>query len=285
MTPQSGTRNIHDDCDQSSARFLFPARSLLPNRKDGLLQYRYMRDWSGVWAMYRILVVDDEPSIREIVRLYLTREGYDVREAADGDEALRVAREFMPDLVVLDLMLPKRDGFEVYRALSTPTPVPVIMLTARGTETDRIVGLTIGADDYVTKPFSPGELVARVKAVLRRSKMPPPPPDDTPRPLVFAGLRIDPATRIVAVRDHEVALTATEFDLLYELARHPERVFSREQLLDRVWSEDFYGDASTVTVHVRRLRQKIEPEPDNPTFIQTVWSVGYRFHAPRGGDG
>lgn len=233
--------------------------------------------------MQRILVVDDEPSIREVVTLYLKREGYSVREAADGDAALKAAYEFAPDLIVLDLMLPKRDGMEVFRTLSLKNPVPVIMLTARGEETDRIVGLTIGADDYVTKPFSPAELVARVKAVLRRAGASTAPADPGARPLIFPGLTIDPRSRTVLVNGDEAALTATEFDLLYELARHPGQVFTREQLLDRVWDEEFYGDASTVTVHVRRLRQKIEPVPENPTFVQTVWGVGYRFRAPKEG--
>jgi DNA-binding response OmpR family regulator len=230
----------------------------------------------------RILVVDDEPSIREVVSLYLKREGYNVREAADGDEALKAAFEFAPDLIVLDLMLPKKDGMEVFRTLSVKNPVPVIMLTARGEETDRIVGLTIGADDYVTKPFSPAELVARVKAVLRRAGTSEAQPvDPAARPLIFPGLTIDPRSRSVLVNGEEVTLTATEFDLLHELARHPGQVFTREQLLDRVWDEEFYGDASTVTVHIRRLRQKIEPEPDNPKYVQTVWGVGYRFRAPK----
>jgi len=229
----------------------------------------------------RILVVDDEPSIREVVSLYLQREGFRVREAADGEEALRVAYEFVPDLIVLDLMLPKKDGMEVFRTLSVTQPVPVIMLTARGEEMDRIVGLTIGADDYVTKPFSPAELVARVKAVLRRvGAATGETGDPAAKPLVYPGLMVDPRSRTVRVRGVEANLTATEFDLLYELARHPGQVFTREQLLDRVWAEEFYGDASTVTVHIRRLRQKIEPEPDTPTFVQTVWGVGYRFRAP-----
>jgi DNA-binding response OmpR family regulator len=233
--------------------------------------------------MQRILVVDDEPSIREVVSLYLKREGYSVREAGDGDEALKVAYEFAPDLIVLDLMLPKKDGMEVFRTLSVKNPVPVIMLTARGEETDRIVGLTIGADDYVTKPFSPAELVARVKAVLRRVGAGDASPTADPgvRSLIFPGLTIDPRSRTVLVNGEEAMLTATEFDLLYELARHPGQVFTREQLLDRVWDEEFYGDASTVTVHIRRLRQKVEPEPENPTYVQTVWGVGYRFRAPK----
>ena len=229
----------------------------------------------------RILVVDDEPSIREVVTLYLQREGFRVREAADGDEALRAAYEFAPDLIILDLMLPGKDGMEVLRILSARQPVPVIMLTARGDETDRIVGLTLGADDYVTKPFSPAELVARVKAVLRRTGAGAEPLDPAARPLVYPGLTVDPRSRAVLIAGREVALTATEFDLLHELARHPGQVFTREQLLDRVWDEAFYGDASTVTVHIRRLRQKIEPEPEHPMYVQTVWGVGYRFRPPQ----
>ncbi|MAS34883.1 MAG: DNA-binding response regulator [Anaerolineaceae bacterium] len=235
---------------------------------------------------YTILVVDDEPTIREVVRRYLERDGYRVQEAADGDTALDRLRTQPPDLMVLDIMLPGIDGFSITRrlrdhdgqgALMTEHEVPIIILTARTGEHDRIQGLELGADDYVTKPFSPQELVARVKAVLRRTH--PATGQATERPLEFDHLRIDPRTREVTIDRQPVILTAKEFDLLWFFAGHPRQVFNREQLLDQVWGYSFYGDPSTVTVHVRRLREKIEPDPANPTFIQTVWGVGYKFDA------
>ena len=232
----------------------------------------------------RIVVVDDDPTVADVVGRYLVRDGHTVECVHDGYEALRRVAEEPPDLVVLDLMLPGMDGLEVCRRLRARWPIPVVMLTALGDETDRLVGFETGADDYVTKPFSPGELVARVKAVLRRvGTQEAPAADPGARSLIFPGLTVDPRSRTVLVNGEEATLTATEFDLLYELARHPGQVFTREQLLDRVWDEEFYGDASTVTVHIRRLRQKIEPEPDNPTYVQTVWGVGYRFRAPKEG--
>ncbi len=222
-----------------------------------------------------ILIVEDEPSIAEVVGLYLQRAGYQVTVAGDGEAALAVLAKQVPDLVVLDLMLPKVDGLEITRWLRARGDTPIIMLTARRDEVDRIAGLEMGADDYVVKPFSPQELVSRVRAVLRRTRG-----SFTgrgKRPLVFAGLRIDPQTRLVEVEGEEKALTATEFDLLWVLARHPRQVFTRDQLLDLVWGLAEYIDPSTVTVHVRRLREKIEPDPSNPRYIQTVWGVGYRF--------
>lgn len=224
--------------------------------------------------MAKILVVDDEPNIREVVGLYLRRDGHDVTEAADGEEALDLYHRTRPDLVVLDLMLPKVSGLEVCRRMGAERRVPMIMLTARGEEEDRIVGLGLGADDYVVKPFSPRELAARVEAVLRRT-------GETASAdggaLVFGDLRIDPAAREVAVGGEPVALTAREFDLLHHLASHPRRVFTRDQLMDTVWGYAFSADTSTVTVHVRRLREKIEPDPTNPRHLKTVWGVGYRF--------
>jgi DNA-binding response OmpR family regulator len=224
--------------------------------------------------MAKILVVDDEPNIREVVGLYLRRDGHDVTEAADGEEALDLYRLTRPDLVVLDLMLPKVSGLEVCRRMGAERRVPLIMLTARGEEEDRIVGLGLGADDYVVKPFSPRELAARVEAVLRRT-------GETASvdggALVFGDLRIDPAAREVSVGGEPVALTAREFDLLHHLASHPRRVFTRDQLMDTVWGYAFSADTSTVTVHVRRLREKIEPDPTNPRHLKTVWGVGYRF--------
>jgi DNA-binding response OmpR family regulator len=224
----------------------------------------------------KILVVDDEPNIREVVSLYLRRDGHSVSTAADGEEALRLYRQAEPDLVVLDLMLPKVSGIEVCRRIQSDKRVPVIMLTAKGEEEDRIIGLGIGADDYVVKPFSPRELVARVEAVLRRAS-------EThigtsqERVLVFGDLRIDPNVREVTVRDVPVTLTAREFDLLHHMASHPKRVFTRDQLMETVWDYAFAGDTSTVTVHIRRLREKIEPDPARPHYLQTVWGVGYRF--------
>lgn len=231
---------------------------------------------------HSILVVDDEPTIREVVRRYLERDGYHVREAADGDSALQLLRDDPPDLIVLDIMLPGIDGLSITRRLRgadsvliAEREVPIIILTARTGEHDRIQGLELGADDYVTKPFSPQELVARVKAVLRRTH----PDQSTERPLEFDNLFIDPRTREVRVRGELISLTAKEFDLLWFFASNPRQVFKRDQLLDQVWGYSFYGDPSTVTVHVRRLREKIEPDATSPSFIQTVWGVGYKFEA------
>ena len=231
----------------------------------------------------KILVVDDEPNIREVVGQYLRRDGYAVVAAADGEEALSLYRRERPDLVVLDLMLPRLSGLEVCRRLLEAEPaerrVPLIMLTARGEEEDRIVGLGLGADDYVVKPFAPRELVARVGAVLRRTG------EDTysgttERSLTFDGLQIDSGTREVMVRGAPATLTAREFDLLHHLASHPKRVFTRDQLMEAVWGYTFAAETSTVTVHMRRLREKIEADPAQPRYLQTVWGVGYRF----GGD-
>jgi DNA-binding response OmpR family regulator len=222
-----------------------------------------------------ILVVDDEPSIREVVGLYLRRAGYEVVVAADGQAALEALEAHPPDLVVLDLMLPKVDGIEITRQLRAGGDTPIIMLTARRDETDRILGLEMGADDYVVKPFSPRELVSRVKAVLRRTMGAAKEAEE--RALTFDDVRIDPGARLVEVRGKERPLTAKEFDLLWVLAQHPRQVFNRDQLLDLVWGLTEYIDPSTVTVHVHRLREKIERDPANPSHIQTVWGVGYKF--------
>ncbi len=222
-----------------------------------------------------ILVVDDEPSISEVVSIYLRRAGYQVVVAHDGQQALQALEKELPDLVVLDLMLPKVDGLEITRRLRAEGDTPIIMLTARREEADRIAGLDMGADDYVVKPFSPQELVSRVKAVLRRTRGSA--PTIAERPLLFDDLCIDPKTRLVEVRGEEKSLTAKEFDLLWVLARHPRQVFNRDQLLDLVWGLTEYVDPSTVTVHVRRLREKIEPDPSKPSHIHTVWGVGYKF--------
>jgi DNA-binding response OmpR family regulator len=226
-------------------------------------------------ARASVLVVDDEPTIAEIVSRYLERAGYATRTASDGFQALAFVARRRPDLVVLDLMLPGIDGLEVMRRLhrGAGDRTPVVLLTARGEQSDRISGLRLGADDYVVKPFSPAELVARVDAVLRRAV---PEPGDGP-PLRFAGLEIDPAGRRVLVDGTEVELTAREFDLLLFFARHPGRAFTRDQLMDAVWQYTFWTDTTTVTVHVRRLRAKIETDPACPARVQTVWGVGYRF--------
>ncbi|WP_323183525.1 response regulator transcription factor [Streptomyces sp. NBC_00091] len=224
----------------------------------------------------RILVVDDDPTVSEVVAGYLRRAGFAVEEAGDGPAALAAAGRARPDLVVLDLMLPGLDGLEVCRRLRADGPVPVIMLTARGDEDDRITGLEVGADDYVTKPFSPRELVLRVTSVLRRSRAAGRVP--APERLTGAGLSLDPATHRATRDGRELALTLREFDLLAHFLRHPGRAHGREELMREVWGWDF-GDLSTVTVHVRRLRAKVEEDPGRPRLIQTVWGVGYRFDA------
>ena len=220
-----------------------------------------------------ILVVDDEPTITDVVSRYLERAGYSTRIAGDGADALRIAGESRPDLVVLDLMMPGMDGLEVMRRLREQERVSVILLTAKGEHTDRIIGLRLGADDYVVKPFSPAELVARVDAVLRRVDSSPQPEE----PIAFEDLELDPVARRVTIRGEEAQLTVREYDLLLHFVRHPGQVFSRDQLMDAVWQYSFYSDTSTVTVHVRRLRAKIEADASNPRWLQTVWGVGYRF--------
>jgi len=222
-----------------------------------------------------ILVVDDEPTVTEVVSIYLKRAGYQVVVAGDGEAALDVLENQSPDLVVLDLTLPKVDGLEITRWIRARGDTPIIMLTARREELDRILGLELGADDYVVKPFSPQELVSRVKAVLRRTYGSTAMKGE--RPLEVANLRIDPQTRVVEADGEEVPLTAKEFDLLWVLARRPGWVFNRDQLLDLVWGLAEYIDPSTVTVHVHRLREKIEADPSSPRHIQTVWGVGYKF--------
>jgi DNA-binding response OmpR family regulator len=223
-----------------------------------------------------VLVVDDEPTITEVVSRYLQRAGYSTRIAGDGVAALADVAERRPDLVVLDLMLPRVDGLEVMRRLREQDGgrLPIILLTAKGEESDRIVGLQMGADDYVVKPFSPAELVARVDAVLRRVESS---AEAAQAPISVGELVIDPAGRRVTVGGEEVMLTAREFDLLLFMVRHPGQVFSRNQLMDAVWQYSFYSDTSTVTVHMRRLRAKVESDPANPRHLQTVWGVGYRF--------
>jgi DNA-binding response OmpR family regulator len=224
-----------------------------------------------------ILVVEDEPSLREVVSLYLKRAGFNVATAGDGKMALDWLEHEPVDLVVLDLMLPKVDGFEITRRLRARGDTPIIMLTARREESERIAGLELGADDYVVKPFSPQELVSRVRAVLRRSRKEP--ATQREQPLIFDSIIIDPITRLVTIHGEEKSLTVKEFDLLWLLARHPRQVFTRDQLLERVWGMAEYIDPGTVTVHIRRLREKIEADPSKPEHIVTVWGVGYKFEA------
>jgi DNA-binding response OmpR family regulator len=220
-----------------------------------------------------ILVVDDEPIVREVVCRYLQRESFETLEAADGDEALRLLRSQDVDLVVLDVMLPGTDGLELCRWIRSRSGLPVIMLTGRAEVTDRIVGLELGADDYLTKPFSPRELTARVRTVLRRAGA-----GGAPHERIELGdLVLDPATREVELRGADVRLTAREFDLLEFLCRHPRHVFSRDQLMDAAWGYRSARDTGTVTVHVRRLREKLEDDPSQPALLQTVWGVGYRL--------
>jgi DNA-binding response OmpR family regulator len=222
-----------------------------------------------------VLIVEDEPSISEVVGLYLQRAGYRVIFARDGHEAKRLIESRSPDLIIMDIMLPGPDGFEITRWLRDQSDVPIIMLTARREEIDRIAGLELGADDYVLKPFSPQELVSRVRAVLRRtsSKL----SSTTEKPLNYASMVIDPQTRLVTIDKNEIVLTLKEFDTLWLLAQNPRQVFSRNQILENVWGISDYIDPSTVTVHIRRLREKIEPDPSNPDHLLTVWGVGYKF--------
>lgn len=222
----------------------------------------------------KVLVVDDEESIVDLVRSYLSKEGFQVQVAMDGPTGLAKARAFRPDVVVLDIMLPGLDGIEVLRQLRSESPVYVVMLTAKSEEADKVVGLSVGADDYVTKPFSPRELVARIRAILRRGRGAGP---EQARVLTSRHLRIDPARREVYKHDEPVELTTLEFDLLFTLASYPGHVLTREQLLERVWGADYFGDDRVVDAHIKKLRQKLGDDASQPQFIQTVRGVGYKF--------
>ncbi|ACS99177.1 response regulator transcription factor [Paenibacillus sp. JDR-2] len=235
-----------------------------------------------------IIVADDERNITDVCRRYLEREGHEVWVAENGEEAIRLWKEHRPDLLVLDLMMPKVDGLEVCDLIRQTDDTPIIMLTARGEEPDRLLGLTMGADDYMTKPFSPRELVLRVHNILRRagwrSEASPGERDAeklseeaSGQAIYLEGLSIYPQERRVSVLESDVELTVKEFDLLHLLAMYPGKVFSRSQLLNQVWDIAFDGDTTTVTVHVRRLREKIEPNPSDPTWIKTVWGIGYKL--------
>jgi DNA-binding response OmpR family regulator len=223
----------------------------------------------------RILLVDDEQSVQTLLSYPLRKDGYHVTSALDGREALERFAEARFDLVVLDLMLPKLDGVEVCRQLRRTSQVPIIMLTAKGSETDKVAGLEVGADDYITKPFSMREFRSRVKAALRRSRMAVEAPDEAP--LELGELRIDPERRLVTLRDEEVAVTYVEFEILAALARSPGKVLSRETLLEHVWGDSDYRDPRTVDVHIRHLREKIEADAKQPEYLFTVRGVGYRF--------
>src|SRR6185503_11914393 len=223
-----------------------------------------------------ILIVEDEASIAEVVSLYLRRAGYNVLIASDGRQAMNMFDQQQPDFVILDLMLPEVDGLSLTRWLRDRSDLPIIMLTARREEIDRITGLEMGADDYVIKPFSPQELVSRVRAVMRRLGREQDAAENE-RILAFDNLSVDPRSRVVTVKSSPVELTAKEFDMLYLLARHPKQVFTRDQLLERIWGGAQYIDPGTVTVHVRRLREKIEDDPSKPMRLLTVWGVGYKF--------
>ena len=219
-----------------------------------------------------VLVVDDEPSVRDVVVRYLKRDGFRTLEAGDGDTARGLLEQETPSLVVLDLMLPGMDGLSLCRWIRERSQLPVIMITALGEETDRLTGLEVGADDYLTKPFSPRELVARVKAVLRRSS-----PPTTTEPIAFDDLVIDPGRREARKGGSPIRLTTLEFDLLWFLANNPHRVFERDELMRNVWGYTSELDTGTVTVHVRRLRAKIEDDPSRPRHLETVWGSGYRL--------
>ncbi len=222
----------------------------------------------------KILIVEDEPSIAEVVDLYLRRAGYKTTIKSDGNDALIALEKELPDLVILDIMLPSIDGLSILRWIRDRSEIPVIFITARREEVDRIAGLELGADDYVIKPFSPQELVSRVRAVLRRTQKE---DEKSESNLSFENLIIDPQTRLVTISNQEINLTSKEFDLLWLLASHPRQVFTREQLLEKIWGMTEYIDPSTVTVHLRRLREKIEIDSSQPTHLVTVWGIGYKF--------
>lgn len=226
----------------------------------------------------RVLVADDDLNITDVCRRYLEREGYLVTTARDGLEALELWRSQSPNLIVLDLMMPHKDGWQVCNEIRQTEDIPIIMLTARGEEQDRLMGLTMGADDYLTKPFSPRELVLRVRAILRRMRhIQASPVTVSEHTIQYEGLFIDVAKRKVEISGQVIDLTVTEFEMLYLLASHPDQVFSRNQILSKIWDFSYEGDTTTVTVHIRRLREKIEQIPSNPKYLKTVWGIGYKF--------
>lgn len=224
----------------------------------------------------RILIVEDETELAELVRDYLEREGYEVNHAKDGEEGLQLFSTVDYSLIILDLMLPKMDGMEVCRRIRNKSMLPIVMMTAKGSDTDKIVGLGIGADDYITKPFSPSELTARVKAHLRRYRYYSEPSNEQ-HALTFEDLVIDPNQYTVKLRGQVIDVSAREFKLLYVLASHKGQVFSKDQLFDKVWDYDHMGDYNTLNVYIRKLREKIEPNPSRPVYIKTIWGIGYKF--------
>lgn len=234
-----------------------------------------MKEESGLAQTGPVLIVDDEENIREVLKLYLTKEGYQVETAADGEEALARIRELKPQIIVLDLMLPKIDGWEICRRVRRESSIPIIMLTAKGEEMDRVLGLELGADDYLTKPFSPRELVARIRAVLRRTANTSGGTPGEPEILTFPGLVINYSSHKVLVNSKEIELTRKEFELLWFLARNEKRLFTREQLLENVWGYEYAGDTRTLNTHIQRLREKLG-EPCS-RYIITVWGIGYKF--------
>lgn len=222
----------------------------------------------------KVLIVDDEPTIVEFVRINLEKAGFQVLSAGDGETALELAASEQPDVIVLDIMLPGKDGFEVCRELRRTTAVPIIMLTARDDDIDKILGLELGADDYLTKPFNPRELVARIKAILRRVDRS---HKNNSKVITRGRIQLDLDRHQVLAGGKLVDLTPKEFELLELLMKSPGRVFSREILLERLWGYDFFGDSKTIDVHIRRLREKVEEDPSSPTHILTVWGIGYKF--------
>jgi DNA-binding response OmpR family regulator len=228
--------------------------------------------------MTKILIIEDDKSIAELERDYLEIDGFSVDIASTGSSGLEKAKEGVYDLIILDLMLPEVDGFKICRELRDETEIPIIMVSARKEDADKIRGLGLGADDYITKPFSPGELVARVKSHLSRfERLTRKDGSGRESYIEIRGLTLDPTSRRVTVNDREISLTAKEFDILQLLARYPDRVFSKEMIFDAIWGEDIYGEISTVTVHIRKIREKIELDPSQPQYIETVWGVGYRL--------
>ena len=226
----------------------------------------------------KILLVDDEESIIDVSTRYLERDGYEVISASNGEEAIHKWKKEQPDLIVLDLMMPLKDGMETAEEIRAVDDVPIIMLTALGQERDRLLGLTVGADDYLTKPFSPRELVLRVRNILRRTKRQSVEQSDV---LTYDELTIDASKRKVIVGDQEIELTVKEFELLYLLASHPTRVFPRSQLIEAIWGYEFDGDGNTINVHIRRLREKMEKDSAAPKWIKTVWGIGYKFEGEK----
>lgn len=227
-------------------------------------------------APYKIMVVDDDPKVQKIVEHTLRNEGFTVVKALDGEEALAILPGENPHLVVLDLMMPKMDGFEVCRRIRQRFNTPILILSAKDAEMDKVVGFNLGVDDYLTKPFSPKELILRIKAILRRSQAP---PGDMQQRVIAGDLELNGSTRLVTVKGKPVELTVKEFDTLWLLATHPGHVFTRAQLLDRIWDTDYTGDTNLVTVLIKRLREKIEEDPANPRRIKTVWGLGYKLDA------